>query len=89
MSEKKQSTRVTAEVKVVAIRRHLIEKTPVSTIADELNVHPNTFYKWQTQLFENGEAVFAKEKLPTKAELRNTADAKENQLLNRKFSLHK
>lgn len=70
MSERKSYVRVTAEQKVAAVRRHLIEKIPVSTITDELKVHPNTYYEWQTQFFENGEAAFAKEKLPTKAELR-------------------
>jgi len=61
---------VTTDQKVTAVRCYLSEKIPVSTIADELKVHPNTYYEWQRKFFINGEAPFLQEKLPTKAELR-------------------
>ena len=40
--------------KVAALKRHLLEGTPVSTICDELGIKPTVFYSWQKLLFENG-----------------------------------
>lgn len=39
--------------KVAALKRHLLEGTPVSTICDELGIKPTVFYSWQKLLFEN------------------------------------
>jgi transposase len=52
----------TAEQKVAAIRRHLVEKVTVSKICDELKIHPNQYYDWQKSFFENGELAFKKDK---------------------------
>lgn len=52
----------TAEQKVAAIRRHLVEKTKVSDLCSELKIHPNQYYEWQRSFFENGEAAFKKDK---------------------------
>lgn len=43
-----------ADQKVALLRRHLIEKLPVSKICEEAGVAPNLFYRWQDQLFQNG-----------------------------------
>ena len=43
-----------ADQKVAMLRRHLIEKLPVSKICEEAGVAPNLFYRWQDQLFQNG-----------------------------------
>lgn len=51
----------TAEQKVAYIRKHLIEKTPVSDICDELKITTTQFYKWQAEFFENGAKAFTKE----------------------------
>lgn len=48
----------TPEEKVVILKRHLVEKVPVSDLCDELGLNPNVFYNWQRQLFENGSAAF-------------------------------
>ena len=48
----------TAEEKVAILKRHLLEKAPVSDLCDELGLNPNVFYAWQKQLFENGTAAF-------------------------------
>ena len=37
--------------------RHLIDKTPVSTVCDEAKIKPTAFYRWLKQLFENGATV--------------------------------
>jgi transposase-like protein len=55
--EKKRRTFTGAE-KVSILRRHLLEKTPVSDLCDELGLRPNVFYRWQKEFFENGAAAF-------------------------------
>lgn len=45
--------------KLAALRRHLVEKTPISDLCDELGIQPTLLYQWQKQLFENGAAAFA------------------------------
>ena len=47
----------TAEEKVAILKRHLVEKTPVSDLCDELGLNPTVFYNWQKLFFENGVAV--------------------------------
>ena len=49
-----------AEQKVAAVKRHLIDKVPVSQICDDLRISVNTFYLWQKELFENGHRAFEK-----------------------------
>src|SRR5438445_3029400 len=44
--------------KVAILKRHLLEKTPVSDLCDELGIVPNLFYRWQKEFFENGHAAF-------------------------------
>lgn len=48
----------TPEEKVAILRRHFVEKVPVSDLCDKLGLNPNVFYKWQKQFFENGQAAF-------------------------------
>lgn len=47
-----------AESKIAALKRHLLDKIPVSQICDDLQISVNTFYLWQRELFENGHLVF-------------------------------
>ncbi|MCE9530676.1 MAG: transposase [Planctomycetes bacterium] len=44
--------------KVAILKRHLIDKTPVSDLCDELDIYPNQFYGWLKEFFENGHAAF-------------------------------
>ena len=55
---KKQRKRYSAEEKVTALRRHLLEGVAVSTLCDELGLQPTMFYRWQKELFENAAAAF-------------------------------
>jgi len=48
----------TAEAKVSILRRHLIDKVPVSDLCDELGLQPTVFYRWQKVFFENGTLTF-------------------------------
>ena len=78
MSKRK---RFTSQQKVAIVRRHLVEKVPVSDLCDELGVHPNQYYNWQKQLFENAASAF--ERRPNKANEKrrqNAAEGKVEQL---------
>ncbi len=44
--------------KVAVLKRHLIDKVPVSDLCEELGLQVNQFYHWQQQFFENGHAAF-------------------------------
>ncbi|NUQ75442.1 MAG: transposase [Polyangiaceae bacterium] len=48
----------TADQKVALLKRHLVDKVPVSDLCDENGLQPSLFYGWQRQLFENGGAAF-------------------------------
>ena len=48
----------TAEEKVAILRRHLLEKEPISKLCDETGLQPTQFYRWQKEFFENGAAAF-------------------------------
>ncbi len=48
----------TPEEKVSILRRHLLEKVPISTLCEEAGIQPSLFYTWQKQFFENGAAAF-------------------------------
>src|SRR3972149_3969359 len=54
----KQRRRFTAEEKVSIVRRHLLDKEPISELCDEHGLNPTVFYRWQKEFFEKGEAAF-------------------------------
>jgi len=45
--------------KVAILKRHLVDKVPVSDLCDELDLYPNQFYDWLKKFFENGHLAFA------------------------------
>lgn len=44
--------------KVAILKRHLVDKVPVSDLCDQLHLHPNQIYGWLKEFFENGHAAF-------------------------------
>ena len=40
------------------LRRHLLDKVPVSDLCEELALQPMVLYRWQKEFFENGAAAF-------------------------------
>jgi transposase len=44
--------------KVTILKRHLLDKVPVSDLCDELGLYPNQVYGWLKEFFENGHAAF-------------------------------
>src|SRR6266481_8181510 len=55
---KKQRKQYTPEEKVAILRRHLLEKEPISKLCEEVGLQPTVFYRWQKEFFENGAAAF-------------------------------
>jgi len=54
----KQRQHFTPEEKVSILRRHFLEKVPISTVCEQAGIRPSLFYQWQRQFFENGTAAF-------------------------------
>src|SRR6202007_394446 len=55
---RKERKHYTAEEKVAILRRHLLDRVPVSDLCEELGLQPTVFYRWQKEFFENGAAAF-------------------------------
>ena len=58
----------TSQDKVRVLRRHLVDKVPVSEICEQERIQPTQFHQWQKQFFENGGAAF--ERPPSKPDRR-------------------
>ncbi len=61
---KKQRKHYTPEEKVAILRRHLLDKEPVSKLCDEIGLKPTVLYRWQKEFFENGAAAFQQKGRP-------------------------
>ena len=61
---RKDRKHYTAEEKVAILRRHLLDKVPVSDLCEELGLRPTVIYRWQKELFENGAAAFQSQERP-------------------------
>ena len=44
--------------KVAILKRHLVDKVPISDLCDELGLYPNQVYGWLKEFFENGHLAF-------------------------------
>lgn len=55
MSRANGSTRrqFAVDDKATILRRHLVDKVPVSDLCDEYHIQPSLFYLWQRQALEN------------------------------------
>jgi transposase-like protein len=70
---KKQRKHYRLKEKVATLRRHLLEKEPISKLCDELGLQPTVFYRWQKEFFENGAVAF-EQKRPSNQLRRPGAD---------------
>jgi transposase-like protein len=57
-----------AEEKTKLLRRHLIEKLPISKICEEAKLAPSLFHKWQEQLFVNAPLALADRRAPDRSQ---------------------
>lgn len=54
MSKSRKARRpYTTEQKVAILRRHLVDKVPVSQVCEEVGLQPSVFYLWQKQVLDN------------------------------------
>ena len=61
---RKERKHFTPEEKVAILRRHLVDKVPVSELCEELSLRPTVFYRRQKDLFENEAAAFQSQERP-------------------------
>jgi transposase len=50
---KKERRSWSADEKTRVLRRHLIEKIPISKLCEEEKMAPSMYHRWQEQLFQN------------------------------------
>lgn len=56
MSKENQKRRhYSSTQKAAILRRHLVDKVPISDLCEEFKIQPSVFYGWQQQLFGNME----------------------------------
>jgi transposase-like protein len=77
---RKERKNYTAEEKVAILKRHLVDKEPISSLCDELALQPTVFYRWQKEFFENGAAA-----LQTKARTNHQAEQERIDYLEKKI----
>jgi transposase len=63
---RRERNHYTAEEKVAILRRHLLDKVPISDLCEEKGLQPTVFYRWQKELFENGASAFQTKERPTR-----------------------
>ena len=59
-SPRRERRTFTAAQKAALVKRHLVDKVPVSDLCEEAAITPTQFYQWQKQLFEGAAAAFEK-----------------------------
>jgi len=57
-THEKGTTTSSPEQKVTILRRHLLDKVPISDLCEEFGLQPTIFYRWQKEFFESGGAAF-------------------------------
>jgi transposase len=75
MNNSKQRRHFEGADKVAILKRHLIDKVPISDLADELDIQPTQLYDWLKKFFENGHLAFENGRKSKAAE-----DAKERKI---------
>lgn len=79
-TEKSRRNNFSALEKVAILKRHLIEKIPISDLCDQYSIQASQFYSWQKTFFENGSYAFESDK-----KSKNSADARKMQELANKL----
>jgi len=67
-----------AEQKAAIVRRHLKDKEPISSIAEELSIQPTQIHQWVAMALEQVERAF--EKTAKSEKVAQRAEAKINEL---------
>jgi transposase-like protein len=65
---KKERRHWSAAEKTKLLRRHLIEKIPISKICEEARLAPSLFHRWQEQLFTNAALALEGKRAPERSQ---------------------
>jgi transposase-like protein len=65
MTQKRRT--FTAVEKAAAVREHLLDKIPVSQIADRMNVQPTMIHNWINMARKSAPAIFVMSRLSLRA----------------------
>jgi transposase len=63
---RKERKHYTSAEKVTILRRHLLDKIPVSDLCEELGLQLTVCYRWQKEFFENRAAAFQSKERPAR-----------------------
>ena len=74
MTLPKKRRRFLPENKLSLLKRHFVGNESVSDICDEEDLHPNQFYRWQSELFTNGGKAFTVSKSSSHKHLKEQKD---------------
>ena len=74
MSQKPRRS-FSAEQRAAILKKHHLDKIPVSKICEEEDIQPSLFYYWQKVLFENAVAALQPSDAPRIKELEKENDA--------------
>jgi len=87
MAKKRKRRNHTNEQKAEILRRHMVDKVPVSDLCDEYKLQPSVVYGWMRQLTENlGVALEATSgKRTRKGQTRESELERENKALRAKL----
>ena len=55
---RKKRAYYTADEKVNIIKKHLLEKVPISDLCEQHKFQPTAFYRWQKRFFEHGASTY-------------------------------
>jgi transposase len=76
----KERKKYTPEQKVQILKKHLVDRVPLSDLCDQYGLHPTVFYRWQKALFENGAQAFNQRKDTDRARLEKKINSLEAKL---------
>lgn len=65
---KRTRRQYTPEQKAALLKRHFVDKIPVSQVCEENQLQPSVFYHWQRQLMENAPSALDGPKRPPSRE---------------------
>jgi transposase len=91
---RKRRVNYSPEEKVEILKKHFVENEPVSDLCDKHWMHPNVFYRWQKEFFENGAEAFRKKpdgkvrKLEEKVSVLEGKLTKKNEVLSELMEEH-
>jgi transposase len=74
MAEKRERRNFTPQEKVAILKKHLVDKVPMSHVCEEYQIQSTVFYQWLKKFFENGAAAFEKPERVTDAQQRRVME---------------